>query len=370
MKKISFLNLIKKTGLFFVIIFIALPFTAECMKRGAEDIEEASSRGASSSLQASSPPHKRSKGEESAGASSSGTSSPISPLIREHRFARATLDVAFKHMLLGDEDREPLISFLRVFTGIDIKSVTHYSTALPILRKGSEEKQTFLDLACKDNKGRYFLIEVQVKEQDYWNPRALYYAAGVYSQQLEEGEPWRKLEPVIALNILDHDRETLPDNHFRRDFQLLDREHLSDLKEGVDMKDPAQLPYLRIIQCELPRANLEIMPNCLLRQWLQLLKESGSLTEIPEGIEAPVRKAYERLEFRKWGSKLIEDYTKEALRLEEYQNVMARKYEAGVLEGKQATARRLLEQDVDVQIISKATGLSLEEIEGLRSKAK
>ncbi len=306
--------------------------------------------------------------DAAAAAASEDVEKSVSPLVlRDQRFARATLDTSFKHMLMDDEDRAPLLSFLTAFTDINVVSVNHYTSALPVLRRDLDEKQTFLDLACHDDKGRYFLVEVQVKEQKYWNPRALYYAAGVYSQQLNEGAPWKALEPVIALNILDHDRETLPPGHFKRDFQLLDRAHLSELKEGIDIKDPNQIPYLRIIQCEIPRADLSTMPDCLLRQWLQLLKESGSLREIPAGVAEPVRKAYERLEFKRWGSQLVKDYEKDVLHLEEYEDVLARKHLEGKNEGKKEIALALLAQNVDVSIITNATGFSIEEIETLRN---
>src|SRR3990167_5112504 len=75
-----------------------------------------------------------------AAASSSSSSSSSSPGSHPPRFARATLDAAFKHMLLDDEDREPLISFLQAFTGIPIASVTHSSPVLPTLKVDPEEK--------------------------------------------------------------------------------------------------------------------------------------------------------------------------------------------------------------------------------------
>lgn len=279
-------------------------------------------------------------------------------------FARATIDAAFKHMLADDQDREPLISFLQAFTGINIKSVFHQPTTLPILKTATDEKQTFLDLVCRDDQNRFFHVEVQVKEEDYWNPRALYYAAGVYSQQLKRGEPWGDLKPVIALNILDHDRETLPDGHYRRDFQLLDRDHLDSLFSGVNQQDPAQLPYLRIIQFELPRVKLSLVADPLLREWLKLLKESRSLATIPVGVQTPIRKAYERLNIATWGSQLKNKYTEDELKLDEYKNVLKRTQ----IKALEEVAKKLIEnQKLNDQEISDASGLSLDEVKKLRT---
>lgn len=378
MKKILSLKFIKNVFLLSLISFTFIAFQADCAKRSAEEEESdktlAPSRNRPKRVAAAA----AAAADDTEEITSSPASTSLPPIIRDHRFARATLDTSFKHMLMDDKDRTPLLSFLTAFTGINITSVNYYPTAFPVLRKEADEKQTFLDLACHDDKGRYFLVEVQVKEQKFWNPRALYYAAGIYSSQLAPGAPWKALEPVIALNILDHDRETLPDGHFRRDFQLLDREHIRDLKPGIDMEDPAQLPYLRIIQCELPRADLDTMPDCTLKQWLQLLKQSGTLQEIPAGVEEPIRKAYERLEFRRWGTKLIEDYTRDALQLEEYEGVLARKHhegkEEGMAEGQKLAAlkiaRKMLDKNATIDEIIEMTELPREEIEALRDSAE
>lgn len=314
------------------------------------------------------------------------TQEDINRLTKRQHFAKPTLDVAFKHMLLDDDDRTPLISFLTAFTGINIRSVRHNATALPILKRAPDEKQTFLDLACQDNEGRHFIVEVQVKEQSFWNARALYYAAGTYSQQLAEGDRWANLQPVIALNILDHDRATLPDGDYKRDFQFLDREHLTNLKPGVDRSDPAQLTYLRIIQCELPRADLATMTPCSLRQWLQLLKDAATMKKIPDDVDEAIRKAYQRLELKKWGASLLTDYTKEALNLEDYKEALDKQHnkgkEEGIQEGiqkgkkegeinaKKQMALNLLEQGVNMKVIAQTSNLSEKDIQKLAQRIK
>lgn len=46
------------------------------------------------------------------------------------------------------------------------------------------------------------LVETQVRPQDYWDRRALAYAARRYSGQLLEGERWDRLKSVYSINIL------------------------------------------------------------------------------------------------------------------------------------------------------------------------
>jgi predicted transposase/invertase (TIGR01784 family) len=310
------------------------------------------------------------------------TSKASDKLSDKHPFARATIDNAFKNMLVGgDADTEPLLSFLKAFTGINVAKVEYTPTALPVL-KTKGDKQTYLDVSCVDNKGHHFIAEVQVQEQDFWNPRALYYASGRFSQQLDPGDTWPLLKPVVAINILDHDRKTLPDGRFRRDFQLRDVANAENASHWGDLNDPSQIPYLRIIQYELPRVKLETIENKLLRQWLQLLKNSEALEKIPSEAVEPVKKAYQRLDRRVWGPQLQSDYTKDLLHLDDYKNVIARNKAEGLAEGeakgqvegqakgeKQAKidiAKNLIKNGVETKIIQSSTGLTTEQIETLR----
>lgn len=281
--------------------------------------------------------------------------------LKKHPFARATIDNAFKNMLVSDQDKEPLLSFLRAFTGINVKSAEYTPTSLPVLKTGSDDKQTYLDVSCVDDRGHHFIAEVQVQEQDFWNPRALYYAAGRFSQQLGRGGLWHELKPVVAINILDHDRKTLPDGRFRRDFQVRDVANPKSSRWG-DMDDPSQIPYLRIIQYELPRVNLEKIENRVLRQWLELLKDSEMMETIPDDADIPIKKAYQRLDRRVWGPELQSDYTKTLLHLDDYKNVISRNR----LEATVEIAMNLIKSGVGTDIIQSSTGLTTKQIEELR----
>ena len=57
-------------------------------------------------------------------------------------------------------------------------------------------------MVCRLDNGEFILVEVQVKPQDFWDSRALCYAAAFYGNQLKRGEDWPKLKKVIAINLL------------------------------------------------------------------------------------------------------------------------------------------------------------------------
>ncbi|QOL19370.1 PD-(D/E)XK nuclease family transposase [Candidatus Bodocaedibacter vickermanii] len=176
-------------------------------------------------------------------------------------FARPTIDVAFKHMLNLESDRVVLISFLEAFTGRKISKVMSVSEAFPTLKRDADEKQTFLDLACREPDGHIFLAEVQVRKQNFWDARALYYLSGAYSRQLTPDQKWQHLQPVMGISILDHDTHTMEDGAFEKQFAFVDTLHIKRVlnREGtldLNTKGRSILEWMSLYQVELPRVDL------------------------------------------------------------------------------------------------------------------
>lgn len=59
-----------------------------------------------------------------------------------------------------------------------------------------------VDYICQTNDGHYAFVEVQVIPEDFWDQRALAYAASIYGRQLKEGDEWGDINKVISVNIL------------------------------------------------------------------------------------------------------------------------------------------------------------------------
>ena len=59
-----------------------------------------------------------------------------------------------------------------------------------------------LDLVGKTSTGEILNIEMQKRNDDDRYKRSLYYWAKLYSSQLQKGDEYNKLCPVITINIL------------------------------------------------------------------------------------------------------------------------------------------------------------------------
>lgn len=67
-----------------------------------------------------------------------------------------------------------------------------------------------LDVLARDPDGRTFEVEMQVRGQEFWPARALYYLAKVFGDQLKKGEEYAELMPVIGIHLLNFEWSNLP----------------------------------------------------------------------------------------------------------------------------------------------------------------
>jgi predicted transposase/invertase (TIGR01784 family) len=68
-----------------------------------------------------------------------------------------------------------------------------------------------LDVLARDRHGQLFNIEMQVRRFDGWSQRGTYYLANTLAKQLDSGDNYLELKPVIGIHLLDFDLFTAPE---------------------------------------------------------------------------------------------------------------------------------------------------------------
>jgi predicted transposase/invertase (TIGR01784 family) len=72
-------------------------------------------------------------------------------------------------------------------------------------------KHSIVDVRCRDENGRQFIVEMQMLWTDSFKTRVLFNASKAYVRQLDKGSEYRQLQPVYALSlvneIFEHDVE-------------------------------------------------------------------------------------------------------------------------------------------------------------------
>ncbi len=271
-------------------------------------------------------------------------------------------DIAFKKIFGSDEHKNITISFLNSvleLTGEQaIESINFLNNEQIPQRTG--KKENILDIACVDQAGNSYIIELQIASERNFDKRIVFYSAKSYSIQLEKGEDYRKLMPVIAVSVLDFvlfDKK----KNYRSIHRILDEEtYENDLRE------------LAFAFIELPKFNKkehELVTAA--DKWIYFIKEIRKQTKIPSALaHDEFEEACQAINRLTWPSHELDIYEKEAIKASVYHSTLETKYEEGREEGREEKqteiARNLLKCDIRLEIIAESTGLSLEEIKKLK----
>ncbi|MGD1899992.1 MAG: Rpn family recombination-promoting nuclease/putative transposase [Phormidesmis sp.] len=282
------------------------------------------------------------------------------------KFINPRTDFAFKKIFGSPQSKDILINFLDALL-YEGKSVIQDLTILdpyqvPRIRG---IKESYLDVKALLADGQTVIIEMQVLNVLGFKKRVLYNAAKSYSAQLEVGDDYALLNPVIALTITDFEM-------FSDSERVVSRYRL---KEVNDLKDYSN--DLELVFAELPKFRKEVSQlSTLADKWLYFLKEAERLKSVPPNLdqEPAIHDAFEvarqshltkeELDILERQSFFIQD-NKNSIRL----GVMQGKAEGrkeGLEEGdKQARIEiaRSLKDKMSLSEIAAITGLTPEEIE-------
>jgi len=133
-------------------------------------------------------------------------------------------DFVFKKLLC--ESMEILIDLLNSVLELPEKRrIRSVKIKNPIvLPEEITQKYIVLDIRATDESGNIYNIEMQVRKYSDYLRRTLYYASRLYAGQLESGEEYSELKPVIGIHFLDY--EEFPDyDDFHFCFELRDVRH-------------------------------------------------------------------------------------------------------------------------------------------------
>jgi predicted transposase/invertase (TIGR01784 family) len=282
-------------------------------------------------------------------------------------FINPKIDYAFKKIFGSEQSHDILISFLNALlydskdTIIDLEILDPYLA--PRLRG---IKDTYVDVKAtiQDEQGKSsnVIIEMQVLNVEGFEKRILYNAAKAYSSQLDIGEDYTDLQPVIALTITDFTMFPELDQLTSR-FILKEKTYLTDYS----------IYDIELVFVELPKfqKSLEELET-LSDKWLYFLKTARKLESVPAnmGNVPAIKKAFAIANQSNLSKEELDDLDRAAIFISDQRNAIKKAESTGFVQGeiqtKLAIAQKLLSV-LDDQAISQSTGLSIEAIAKLRS---
>lgn len=265
-------------------------------------------------------------------------------------------------------------------------------------------KNSIVDVRCKDTAGRHFLVEMQMLWSPEFKRRVLFNASKAYVRQLDAGYNFKLLQPVYSLNLVNEVFE--PDlEGFYHHYQMVHVENSDKVIDGLQLvfvELPKFVPhsysekkmqvlwlrYLTEIDERTREVPPELMENPEIRKAVNILEKSAftpaqldgyekfwdavaverSIREAAEekgleiGIEKGMKKGMEE-GIQKGIEKGIEEGIQKGIKQGIEQGI-----EKGELQRACEIARNLKAMGCDLEFIVKATSLSPQEIEALLSK--
>jgi len=115
------------------------------------------------------------------------------------------VDFAFKKLFGSEENKDLLISLINAIVSEE-DQVVEVELKNPFnLADYRADKISILDIKAKAENGRWFNVEMQIREDNNFDKRAIYYWAKLVTEQLSEGMMYKELMKTISINILDYD---------------------------------------------------------------------------------------------------------------------------------------------------------------------
>jgi predicted transposase/invertase (TIGR01784 family) len=123
-------------------------------------------------------------------------------------------------------------------------------------------KYSIVDVRCKDNYGRQFIVEMQMHWTTGFMQRVLFNASKAYVRQLDKSFKYDALQPVYALSLV-HDIFEPDKEEYYHHYQIVNREDTGQQLEGLEF-----------IFIELPKFKAKnILEKRLQVLWLRFMTE-------------------------------------------------------------------------------------------------
>lgn len=289
-------------------------------------------------------------------------------------------DITFKKVF--GEHPDLLMSLLNALLpledGHEIESLEYLSNEL--ISRTPLTKWSIVDVRCKENHGRQFIVEMQMEWNSEFTQRVLYNASHTYVKQLETGLHYDTIQPVYSLNLI-NDIYEKDDDEFYHHYQMAEENHPEHIIEGIHLlffelpkfkpqtisEKKMQVLWLRFlteINMGTKVAPTELLENEEVSKALKLVEESAfsdaEMNEYDHYIDAVrwelTKKHAQKVRFEK--------ALKQGMQ-QSMQQGLEQGIQQGRAEGILSVAINMKKKGIATSVIAETTGLTTEEIEKL-----
>ena len=281
------------------------------------------------------------------------------------RYLNPKADLTFKRVF--GEHPDLVMSFLNALLPLQREEYITDIEYLPseMVPDNPLRKNSIVDVRCKDNKGRHFIVEMQMIWSPEFKQRVLFNASKAYVRQMGSGEKYDLLQPVYSLNLVNDvfEPDLEEDYHY---YRMVHVEHSERVINGLQLvfvelpkftphtysekkMEVLWLRYLTEIDEKTTKVPEELLENPEIKKAVTVLEESAFTPEQLLGYE----KFWDIISVEKT---LISSAERKGLEKGKAEGRIAEKYEI---------ARNMKSANIPIESIMQFTNLSKEEIEKL-----
>ena len=279
------------------------------------------------------------------------------------------VDIAFKKIFGVEENKDLLISLINSIVGIEdqVLDVTLLNPYNP--KSFKQDKLSILDIKAEGLEGKRFNIEIQISDEADYDKRALYYRAKLYTEQLQVAQDYSTLSKAIGIHILNF--TSIPQaKNYHNIFHITEKDsglvyfkdmelHTIELNKFTDNPNEKLSDIMLKVKNSLDMWSAFLTRNDLLR-----------IDNLPEGLNnESLKKAITVLGVMNFSPEERDAYEDHLKWLRVETNTLKKMKEEGKaegrVEGKAELIKIMLNNGINIDIISKQIGLSIDEIKKL-----
>ena len=285
------------------------------------------------------------------------------------RFINPFTDVGFKKIFGQEVNKDLLLSFLNnLLMGERVINDLRFLDKEQMPEMGSSRELVF-DVFCETSDGENIIVEMQLKGQDYFKDRAIFYMSQGIIRQGVQGRKWNyKVHSVYGVFIMNFRDEDYFKGKFRTDVGLL------DMRTHELFSDRIRMIFLQM-PCFLKEAS---QCRTLFDRWIYVLKNMEVLERMPwEARIAVFKKLADVASTAALTPEERDKYEYSLKKIRDELSIMSHERKQGIKQGREegikegeknarlTIAQHLKEKGIDASLIAETTGLSIEEINDL-----
>lgn len=274
------------------------------------------------------------------------------------RFLDIKTDYAFKKVFGSENSKDILMSFLNAVLDLEFEIIDLTIEDPYNVPKLKGMKDTHVDVKATLSDKTKVIVEMQILNHEGFESRILFNVAKNFANQLDVGDQFQLINPVIALTIVDFTMFSC--DKTKSIYKLYEKENFTKYSDDIEL-----------IFIELPKFTTKLVDcKTIEDKWIYFIKNARRLDVVPKEKDKNLLKAYKvantaglsKEEFE------IQEKREEFIAMQKGQIVKSRnegrKEGEKIGEKKKAmdVANRMKKQGLDISLIAEITGLSEKEI--------